>query len=67
MALLADNFAISAYGEDEMKFHLLAIAHIVSFLFSERLSTNDIFVEEALPKLRGLVLWEECHVTDLDH
>ncbi len=33
MALLADNFAISAYGEDEMKFHLLAIAHIVSFFF----------------------------------
>ncbi|XP_020600997.1 A disintegrin and metalloproteinase with thrombospondin motifs 6-like [Orbicella faveolata] len=28
MALVADNFAISAYGEDEMTFHLLAIAHI---------------------------------------
>ena len=33
MALVADNFAISAYGEDEMTFHLLAIAHIVSFFF----------------------------------
>lgn len=33
MALVADNFAISAYGENEMTFHLLAIAHIVSFFF----------------------------------
>lgn len=35
MALVADNFAISAYGENEMTFHLLAIAHIVSFFFQQ--------------------------------
>lgn len=55
MALVADNFAISAYGEDEMKFHLLTIAHIVSFLFSERLSTNNMLIGAVLPKLR----WKE--------
>ena len=38
MALIADNFAISAFGEDEMTFHLLAISHIVSLLF-DSLST----------------------------
>lgn len=33
IALIADNFAIEAYGEDEMTFHLMAITHVVS-LFS---------------------------------
>lgn len=30
MALIADNFVISAYGEEETTYHLLSIAHIVS-------------------------------------
>lgn len=30
MALVADNFAIAAYGEDDMTMHLLTLAHIVS-------------------------------------
>ena len=32
MALVADNLAISAYGEDGIKTHLLMISHIVRFL-----------------------------------
>ena len=32
MALVVDNFAISAYGEDGIKTHLLIISHIVCFL-----------------------------------
>ena len=32
LALVADNFAISFYGEDGIKMHLLAIAHIVGLL-----------------------------------
>ena len=56
MALVADNFAISVYGEDEMTFHLLAIAHIVSFFFD---SSYTFQVE-------GKIKWEACYVMNLD-
>lgn len=35
MALIADNFVISAYGEEETTYHLLSIAHILSRLFHD--------------------------------
>ena len=51
MALVADNFAISAYGEDEMTFHLMAITHVVS-LFS---TVYTLF------RLKGRLSWK--HLT----
>lgn len=42
MALVADNFAISAYDENEMTFHLLAIAHIVSFFSYSLYSFEEV-------------------------
>ncbi|KAJ7351836.1 metalloendopeptidase [Desmophyllum pertusum] len=35
IALVADHFAISASGEDEIEYHLLAIAHIVTQLYHD--------------------------------
>ena len=57
MALIADNFAISAYGEDEMTFHLMAIAHVVS-LFS---TVNTLF------KLKGRLSGKLVTFMNIDH
>ena len=51
---MADNFAISAYGEDEMTFHLLAIAHIVSL---------SLFTFQVERKVKRVA----CYVMNIDH
>ncbi|XP_022792548.1 A disintegrin and metalloproteinase with thrombospondin motifs 6-like [Stylophora pistillata] len=35
IAMIADNFAISTYGEDEMTYHLLTIVHILTRLYHD--------------------------------
>ena len=44
MALIADDFAISAYGEKEMTYHLLTIAHIVSVMFNSLTPRSDQYI-----------------------
>ncbi|XP_068687209.1 A disintegrin and metalloproteinase with thrombospondin motifs 6-like isoform X1 [Montipora foliosa] len=55
LALVADNFAISAYGEDEMTTHLLTITHIVTQLFQD----SSIGLIKITPVIVGLVLKED--------